>query len=189
MTRLRAAADRIPAIVFVLAGILLSGSTSAQEPEISAAAKDFCDAHAALPENKPYEAQIATFCYQWAAKNEDIAASLEPEAVHGRFRHGSLICHNGYWRGYDQEGACEPWPEVANGTFGGNTLKCNEGYLLIVDRAVEPGEYLTVDEMACVAVSADRMNSLNKCPRGTVAVRAMSRDDRRRYPRGADCAK
>ena len=179
----------LPKLVSLAAVMLFTSSAFPQAPGVSDAVKAFCDAHAALPDNKPYEAQIAGFCYQWAAKNPDVAESLDPEAVNGRFRFGSLICRRGYWKGYDQEGACEPWPDVENGTFGGNTLKCDKGYLLIVDRAGTPENPVLLDEMACVAVPANRASSMNKCPRGTIAIKAMSRDDRRRYPNGADCAK
>lgn len=170
-------------------GVCSSMTVVAQTQEISDTAKGFCDAHAALPENKPYETQIATYCYQWAAKNPATAEAVDPETVNGRFRFGSLSCNRGYWKGYDKEGGCEPLPEVDNGKFAGNTLKCDEGHLLIVDRAGTPENPVLIDEMACVAVSADQANSMNKCPRGTVAVRAMSRDDRQRYPYGSDCAR
>jgi len=184
-----AAAASLTQVITLVMGVGFSGSAIAQAPELSDAAKAFCDAHAALPDNKPYETQIAGFCYQWAANNEALAETMDPEAVNGLFRFGSLICRTGYWKGYDQEGACEPWPEVANGTFGGSTLKCDKGYLLIVDRAGTPDNPVLIDEMACVAVAPERQNSMNKCPRGTVAIKAMSRDDRRRYPYGADCAR
>tara|TARA_R110002110_G_scaffold291986_2_gene506098 strand:+ start:66757 stop:67320 length:564 start_codon:yes stop_codon:yes gene_type:complete len=175
--------------VYLTIGMLSSMTALAQTPEISDAAKGFCDAHAALPENKPYETQIATDCYQWAAKNPAAVESLDPEAVNGLFRFGNLICNRGYWKGYDQEGGCDPLPNVDNGRFAGNTLKCDKGFLLIVDRAGTPENPLLIDEMACTAVPADRANSMNKCPRGTVAVKAMSQDDRQRYPYGTDCAR
>lgn len=170
-------------------GLFSSVVVPAQPPELSDAAKVFCDTHAALPENKPYETQIAEYCYQWAADNLATAESLEPDAVNGVFRFGSLICNRGYWKGYDKAGRCEPLPEVKNGKFAGNTLKCDKGFLLIVDRAGTPENPLLIDEMECAAIPADRVSSMNKCPRGTVAVKAMSRDDRQRYPYGADCAR
>lgn len=171
--------------------IVVPATISAQEAEISDQARAFCDEHASLPENKPYESTIAQQCYAFATANPGVVEQMQPDQVHGTFRFGSLICDTGYWKGYDEtgyieEGPCVPHPEVENGKFGGS---CDEGYILVVDRPQTRDNPLMPDEMQCVKIPPERASSLNKCPPGTIAIAAMSKADKRRFPYHAQCTR
>jgi hypothetical protein len=161
------------------------------------AARAFCVAHNALPENAVYGTQIAEFCYRYARLNPGIVEQMRPDKVNGRFNNGALICDRGYYRGVDhqgyiKEGPCIPVPEIEGGSFQGHmplTLRCDAGYVYAVDRAQTPDNLVTPDEMHCVKVPPEKATSRNKCPQGTIAIAAMSSKDRSRYPYGAQCAK
>lgn len=180
------------AIVFTM----LFGS-GALGQELAETARAFCDAHNAVPENAVYGTQVAQSCYAYASRNPGVVELMDPEKVNGKFRHGSLICDRGYYKGFDEngykkEGPCIPFPEVEGGRFTGGSpafLNCQTGYIWVVDRAQTPERLLLPNEMSCAKVPPERVNSLNKCPSGTINITAMSRKDRSMYPSGAKCAR
>jgi hypothetical protein len=184
-------------ILGFMATVVLACGVHAQQGTLSDEAKAVCDAHNELPENAVYGTQVAENCYTYARNFPGVVERIDPLNANGKFRAGSYICDRGYYKGYNddgyiKEGPCVAYPEVEGGQFTGGSpavLRCDKGYVMVADRSQTHETLLLPHEMSCLAVPPERQNAMNKCPRGTVAVAAMSAKDRRKYPYGTDCAR